>query len=167
MYFLSLLPKLPSLRSPSRSQYLERVLLGVKPRIPDINVKFAFRLSTRTSFSSLFIPASGVPSLSSPRVVSALVALDGGLYLFAHPTSVVTSYPNVPPLVPSEFLAPVSLSALTFQPSPFCSTPDLPLFRFPRPSDRPKQQTKCREEKQRADLRRNRGDLRPASEKAI
>lgn len=35
-----------SMRSRARNPPLERVLLGAKPRIPDINVKFAFRLST-------------------------------------------------------------------------------------------------------------------------
>jgi len=34
-----------STRSRARNPPLERVLLGAKPRIPDINVKFAFRLS--------------------------------------------------------------------------------------------------------------------------
>lgn len=49
-------PSSYSTRSRARNPPLERVLFGAKPRIPDINVKFAFRLSTSPPPSFLFVP---------------------------------------------------------------------------------------------------------------
>lgn len=69
--------------------------LGVKPRIPDINVKFAFRLCHHSLSLSPFLSSTRV-SLSSPRAVSALVALD------VPPISSLTPFLSLP--TPEYFL---------------------------------------------------------------
>lgn len=154
---------------------------------------FATRISSPTFSPSIRLR---VP-LSSPRVVSALVALDVAVSLLSSPLSVVTSSPprhTVPEfslLVPW-FLPnchPFRVHAYTSLPSVVKSNPrDLSspprcsvylgysfpclftnrLFPFPHLGAHVGEttSTKCKEKRGTTD-ERNRGDLRPASEKAI
>jgi len=105
---------------------LERVPHGAKPRIPDINVKFAFRLSTLS-----LLPR--IPSrLSSPREkLSLLLSLE----VTVSPRSVPFPLYFYPYLVPYFQIFSYLLITLSCLPSSFCcleiSTPfDLFLEHF-------------------------------------
>lgn len=104
-------PILTSLSQSFAQRYIRKgsPLLGVKPRIPDINVKFAFRLC-HSSLSLSLSPSSTRVSLSSPRVVSALVALD------VPPISSLTLFLSLP--TPEYFLSISSTFSLLPEPSP-------------------------------------------------
>ena len=78
-------------RSRARNLPLERVLHGAKPRIPDINVKFAFRLSTSSILSSHSSPL--LPFIAEGETVSFAIPRRNCIFPFLS-----LSIRSIPPL---------------------------------------------------------------------